>query len=80
VLRQGAVQIVLGLALGFGLAFAAATALGNGIQNTLFGVTARDPITYATVFAVVTLVSVVATLVPARRATHVDPMVALRAE
>ncbi len=80
VLRQGTLQIAIGLALGFGLAFAAATALGNGIQNTLYGVTAHDPVTYGTVFAVVTLVSVVATLVPARRATHVDPMIALRAE
>ncbi|HZP47704.1 MAG TPA: ABC transporter permease [Vicinamibacterales bacterium] len=80
VLRQGTLQIAIGLALGFGLAFAAATALGDGIQNTLYGVTARDPATYATVFAVVTLVSAVATLVPARRATHVDPMIALRAE
>jgi predicted permease len=80
VLGQGAVQIAIGVTLGFGLAFAAASALGNGIQNTLYGVTARDPITYATVFTVVTLVSLIATLVPARRATHVDPMVALRAE
>jgi predicted permease len=80
VLRQGALQIVVGVTLGFGLAFAAATALGAGIQNTLYGVTARDPITYASVFAVIALVSLVATLVPARRATHVDPMIALRAE
>ena len=80
VMRQGAAQVVAGVALGFGLAFAAATALGNAIQNTLFGVTARDPITYGVVFAVVAAVSVVATLVPAQRATHVDPMVALRAE
>jgi len=80
VLRQGAVQVAIGLTLGFGLAFLAATALGSGIQNTLYGVTARDPITYATVLAVVVFVSAVATLVPARRATHVDPMIALRAE
>ncbi len=51
-----------------------------GIQNMLFGVTARDPLTYAVVFALVTIVSLVATLVPARRATRVDPMIALRAE
>ena len=80
VVRQGAAQVVAGLALGFALAFASATALGNAIQNTLFGVTARDPMTYGVVFAVVTAASAVATLVPARRATHVDPMVALRTE
>ena len=51
-----------------------------GIQNTLFGVGARDPLTYASVALLVTLVSLVATLVPARRATRVDPMIALRAE
>jgi hypothetical protein len=53
---------------------------GSGIQNILFGVSARDPLTYLTVMAVITLVSLVATLVPARRATRVDPMIALRAE
>jgi putative ABC transport system permease protein len=80
VLRQGVVQIALGLTFGLGLALALATALGSGIQNTLFGVTARDPLTYGSVFAIVTVVSLVATLVPARRATRVDPMIALRAE
>jgi putative ABC transport system permease protein len=80
VLRQGVVQIVLGVAIGFALAFALAAAVGTGVQNTLFGVTARDPLTYTVVFTVVTLVSLMATWVPALRATRVDPMIALRAE
>jgi predicted permease len=80
VLGQGVAQIALGVAIGFAAAYALAAAMATGVQNTLFGVTARDPLTYATVFAVVTLVSLTATLVPARRATRVDPMIALRAE
>ena len=79
VLRQGVLQIALGLTVGLALAFALATALRAGIQSTLF-VTARDPLTYGSVFAIVTLVSLVATFVPAHRATRVDPMVTLRAE
>ena len=46
----------------------------------LFGVSARDPLTYGVVLTLVTVVSLIATLVPARRATRVDPMIALRAE
>ena len=80
VLRQGVVQIVVGVTLGFAAAYALAAALATGVQNTLFGVTARDPITYTAVFAIVTTVSLLATLVPARRATRLDPMIALRAE
>jgi predicted permease len=80
VLRQGVIQIALGLVLGLGLALALAIAAADGIQNTLFGVSGRDPITYIAVAALVALVSLVATLVPARRATRVDPMTALRAE
>jgi putative ABC transport system permease protein len=80
VLRQGVVQIAIGLTLGFGFALAIATIAANGIQSTLFGVGARDPLTYASVAFLVTLVSLAATLVPARRATRVDPMIALRAE
>ena len=80
VLRQGAMQLALGLFLGLGLALTVATVAGAGIQNILFGVSARDPLTYGVVVTLVTVVSLVATLVPARRATRVDPMIALRAE
>ena len=80
VLRQGIVQLAIGLALGLGLALGVARLAGAGIQNILFGVTATDPLTYAIVFALITIVSLVATLVPARRATRVDPMIALRTE
>jgi putative ABC transport system permease protein len=80
VLRQGAVQLAIGLAIGVGLALTLATVAGAGIQNILFGVSARDPMTYAIVVGVIATVSLFATLVPARRATRVDPMIALRAE
>ena len=80
VLRQGAVQVAIGLLIGMGLALLLATAGRAGIQNILFGVSARDPLTYATVIGVIAVVSLFATLVPARRATRVDPMIALRAE
>jgi ABC-type antimicrobial peptide transport system permease subunit len=80
VLKQGVAQIAIGLTLGLGFALSIAMVAGNGIQSTLFGVSARDPLTYGAVVGLVTLVSMVATLVPARRATRVDPMIALRAE
>jgi ABC-type lipoprotein release transport system permease subunit len=74
------VQIATGLALGVGLALAFAAVAGNAIQNTLFGVSARDPLTYGAVTAMIAVVSLTATLVPAQRATRVDPMTALRAD
>jgi predicted permease len=80
VVRQGAIQLALGLFLGLGLALTVAKLAGAGIQNVLFGVTATDPLTYTVVVTLITVVSLVATLVPARRATRVDPMIALRAE
>ena len=80
VLRQGAVQVAAGLLIGVGLALTLATVAGSGIQTILFGVSARDPLTYGTVAGLIAIVSFFATLVPARRATRVDPMIALRAE
>jgi hypothetical protein len=80
VIRQGARQIAIGLALGLVLALGIATAGAEGIGNMLFGVSARDPLTYVAVFALVTVVSLFAVFIPARRATRVDPLTALRTE
>jgi len=80
VLGQGSVQTAVGLGLGLLLTLGLATAVGDGIQTVLFGVSPRDPLVYATVAAILALASLLATLVPARRATRVDPMIALRAE
>ncbi len=79
VMRQGAIQIGVGLTIGMGLTFALATVLGDAVQATLFGVSGRDPLTYIAVATLVSAVSLVATFIPARRATKVDPNVALRA-
>ena len=80
VLRQGAVQITIGVAVGLGLAFGLAAMIGAGIQNVLFGVSGQDPMIYAAVAALVAGVSLAATFLPARRATRVRPMTALRAD
>jgi putative ABC transport system permease protein len=80
VLKQAVVQLAVGLCLGLGIALAIAAFARSGIQNTLFGVSARDPFTYTVVLGLITLVALTATFVPARRATRVDPMIALRAE
>ncbi|MCM2257704.1 MAG: ABC transporter permease [Vicinamibacteria bacterium] len=80
VLRQGSRQVGLGVAVGIGLALALALALRDAIANILFGVSALDPSTFLAVVALVVTVSLLAVLVPAQRATRVDPMTALRPE
>jgi predicted permease len=76
VLSGGAVCTSIGIATGIGGALAA-TRL---IRNMLFGVQPADAPTYAVVSGILFVVAVAASLVPARRAAHVDPMVALRHE
>jgi predicted permease len=80
VLKQGAWQVGLGLALGLGIALTLATVGGTAIANTLFDVSPRDPFTYIAVAALIAVVALVAIVVPGRRAARVDPMVALRVE
>ena len=80
VIRQGTRQLAWGVALGLGLAITLAIVGRGAIGNILFEVDPRDPYTFIAVLSLVAIVSLVATLVPARRATRVDPLIALRAE
>jgi macrolide transport system ATP-binding/permease protein len=76
VVGKGIRLIAAGVALGLAGALAAARVL----KSLLFGVSATDPLTYAAVAALLTCVALLACYIPARRATKVDPLIALRFE
>jgi putative ABC transport system permease protein len=76
VVRRGMVLAGLGLALGLGGALAASRVLAR----LLYGVKPNDPATFVTVAAVLGAIALLACYLPARRATRVDPIIALRAE
>ena len=76
VLREAAVMAAIGLAIGL----AGAVALGRVMERFLYGITPGDPTTLGAVVAVLGLVALTACIVPAYRATRVDPITALRTE
>ncbi len=76
VLGQGARLTLIGLAIGIAGAFA----LSRLLASMLYGVSVRDPLTFAGVTVVLTAVALVASLLPARRAARTDPLLAIRSE
>ena len=76
VMRQGGIQLGIGLLLGLLMAFGLTRVIGV----LMFEVTPRDPPVFLLVVLIITAVGLLASLVPARRATRTQPVVALRAE
>ena len=76
ILGQGMRTILIGIAIGL----AGSLVLTRAISSLLFGVTATDPLTFTAVIALLIATALLACYIPAKRATKVDPMVALRYE
>jgi predicted permease len=79
VLRHGMVLTVVGITIGLAAAYVLTKYL-ESLTSMLFGVKPRDPATFAVTAGVLLLVSLIACLIPARRAMKVDPLKALRYE
>ena len=76
ILGQGMLLIVAGIALGL----IASLVLMRLMKSLLFGVSETDPLTFVAITLLLSLVALIACYIPARRATKVDPLVALRYE
>jgi putative ABC transport system permease protein len=76
IIKKGFVLIVVGLVIGV----AVGLALTRVLRSLLYGVTPTDPTTFVLVSLLLTAVGLLACYIPARRATKIDPMVALRYE
>jgi putative ABC transport system permease protein len=77
VLKQGVMLVSIGIVLGLIAAFGTTRLL---LSSLLFGVSALDPVTFIGTSAVLVVAALLASVVPARRAIKVDPIIALRYE
>ena len=82
IVKQGMTLAVIGVVLGLVGAYVLTKYLESWVQlsKMLFGVKPSDPLTYGVIAVLLTVVALIACYIPARRATKVDPMVALRYE
>ena len=80
VMTQGGRRLLLGTALGIGLSLALVQIGGAAVSSFLYQVNPRDPLVYVGVVVLLAAATVMACFLPARRATKVDPMAALRCE
>jgi predicted permease len=76
ILRQGLIQLAIGLAIGL----AGALPLSAVLQSLVVQIPTRDPVTFSAIAAILIAITIAACVIPARRATRLDPLVALRAE
>jgi ABC-type antimicrobial peptide transport system permease subunit len=74
------VQTLRLAAIGLMIGVGASWAVGRSLGGLLFGVTATDPVTFAGMLVVLATVATLAGYLPARRASRIDPLIALRAE
>ena len=80
VVKEALMLVLVGIAVGVPAALLVARLASSQISGLLFGMKATDPTTLAVACVILAAVAVLAAYLPARRASRVDPMVALRAE
>ena len=67
-------------AIGMGIGIVASLLFADALRSLLFGVNAADPLTFAAMLVILTIVAALAGYIPARRASRIDPIIALRSE